>query len=222
MRPASASAPLRTARRKGPCSRRSQRRRRARASGMLLATTARSDWACWASTPKLAGSQVSSRVLISRASTGAAPSVPIATVTGARSTMAGMMKVESSGASTTLTGMPRALAARETAASSCAVAGGGIDEALALEVAGEEHAQHDPDGVALLQLAQLVGDGLGDDGDVGAGLQQQPHLLRRLLAAADHQHVRLVEVGKEGKVLHAPQAPARVTSRPSRCLSQIS
>jgi hypothetical protein len=103
-----------------------------------------------------------------------------------------------------------------------AVAGGGIDEALSLEVAGEEHAQHDPDGVGLLQLAQLVGDSFGDDRDMGAGLQQEAHLLRRLLAAADHQHVRLVEVGKEGKVLHAPQAPARVTSKPSRCLSQIS
>ena len=58
------------------------------------------------------------RARISRASTGAAPSVPIATVTGERSTMAGVMKVESSGASTTLTGMPRAVAALETAASS--------------------------------------------------------------------------------------------------------
>ena len=162
-----------------------------------------------ASVPKLAGSSVSSRVLISRARTGAAPSVAIATVTGARSTMAGMMKVESSGASTTLTGMPRALAARETAASSSAVAGRGIDEALALQVAGQERAQHDPDRVLLLELAQLVGDGLGDDGDVRAGLAQQPHLLRGLLAAADHEHVRLVEIGKEGEIAHGPSGSRR-------------
>ena len=41
-------------------------------------------------------------------------------------------------------------------------------------------------------------------------------------SAFNLQHVRLVEVGKERKILHAPQAPASVTSKPSRCLSQIS
>ena len=116
--------------------------------------------------------------------------------------MAGMMKVESAGASTTLTGMPRALAARETAASSKRIAGRGIDEALAVQVAGEEGAGDDPDGALLAELAQLVRHGLGHDGDVRARLAQQAHLLRGLLAAADDQHVRLGEVGKEGEIAH--------------------
>jgi hypothetical protein len=46
--------------------------------------------------------------LILRASTGAAPSVPIATVTGSRSTMAGVMKALSSRLSTMLTSAPDA------------------------------------------------------------------------------------------------------------------
>ena len=190
MRPASSSAPRRTARRKGPCSSRSHRRRRARGSATVLATVSRRPWARLASVPKLAGSRVSSRVLISRASTGAAPSVPIATVTGERSTMAGMMKVESAGASTTLTGMPRALAARETAASSSAIAGCGIDEALALEVARQERRAAGST-MALISASSASSSttALGDDGDARAGLAQQAHLLRGLLAAADDEHV---------------------------------
>ncbi len=52
-----------------------------------------------------------------RANTGAVPAVDTATVTGSRSMIAGMMKLDSSGASTTLTGMPAAFAAFETSAS---------------------------------------------------------------------------------------------------------
>ena len=40
-----------------------------------------------------------------RAKTGAAPSEPIATVIGARSTIAGVMKLQRSGASTTFKGV---------------------------------------------------------------------------------------------------------------------
>ena len=59
-----------------------------------------------ASPPRRAGSIASSRALIWRASTGAAPSVPIATTTGSRSTIAGVMKSHSSCRSTALTGTP--------------------------------------------------------------------------------------------------------------------
>ena len=69
----------------------------------------RSSPARFASDAEVGGKERSSRVLISRARTGAAPSVPIATVTGARSTIAGVMKVESPGASTTLTGIAAGL-----------------------------------------------------------------------------------------------------------------
>ena len=63
-----------------------------------------------------AGSNASMRSRSRRASTGAAPPVPIATTTSPRSTMAGKMKVDRSGRSTTLTGIRcrRACAARSS------------------------------------------------------------------------------------------------------------
>ena len=93
------------------------------------AAPARRDWRA---------ASVSSRVLISRASTGAAPSVPIATVTGSRSTMAGVMKVESCGRVDDVDGNAARPARHARRRRRAAVAGGGIDEALALQVAGEE------------------------------------------------------------------------------------
>jgi hypothetical protein len=54
--------------------------------------------------------------LIQRASTGDRPLLPIAIVTGARSTMAGMMKVLERGSSTTLQNRFAASAAAATAA----------------------------------------------------------------------------------------------------------
>ena len=74
-----------------------------------------------ASPPRRAGSIASSRALICRARTGAVPSVPIATTTGSRSTIAGVMKSQSSWRSTALTGTPAARAiatARAASASS--------------------------------------------------------------------------------------------------------
>ena len=71
--------------------------------------------------PRAAGSIASTSALILRASTGAAPSVPIATVTGSRSTIAGVMKSLSERSSTTLTSAPAArpiAAARASAAAS--------------------------------------------------------------------------------------------------------
>ena len=58
--------------------------------------------------PSVAGSIASTSALILRASTGAAPSVPMATVTGSRSTIAGVMKSLSSRLSTMLTSAPAA------------------------------------------------------------------------------------------------------------------
>ena len=188
-------------------------------SATVLATVSRRPWARLASVPKLAGSSVSSRVLISRASTGAAPSVPIATVTGSRSTMAGMMKVESAGASTTLTGMPRALAARETAASSSAVAGCGIDEALALEVARQEGPQQDPDGADLRRARAARRSRLSATTVMRALVLRS----RRTFCAAcspppTTSTSRLLEIGKEGEIAHGPsgsrQSDIRATMKP--------
>ena len=76
------------------------------------------------SAPSRAGSIASTSALILRASTGAAPSVPIATVTGSRSTIAGVMKALSSRLSTTLTSAPaaRPIAAARASSSASALA----------------------------------------------------------------------------------------------------
>ncbi len=57
--------------------------------------------------PRAAGSNASMRARKPWPSIGAAPSVPIATTSGSRSTMAGWMKVDNSARSTTLTAMLR-------------------------------------------------------------------------------------------------------------------
>src|SRR5437868_1228345 len=60
-----------------------------------------------ASSPMRAGNKASISSRRRRARTGEAPPVPIATMTSPRSTIAGKIKLESSGRSTTLTGMRR-------------------------------------------------------------------------------------------------------------------
>ena len=69
----------------------------------------------------------SMRARIICASTGAAPSVPMATQTGARLTIAGVKKSQSSGRSTALTGMPRRARVVGDAAVERLVAAGGKD-----------------------------------------------------------------------------------------------
>ena len=73
-----------------------------------------------ASRPSAGGSRSSRSALIARASTGAAPSVPMATTTGSRSTMAGVMNWLASRLSTTLTSAPSARAIAAVRASSAA------------------------------------------------------------------------------------------------------
>ena len=46
------------------------------------------------------------------------------------------------------------------------------------------------------------------------GLAQQPHLLRRLLAAAGDKHVGVVEIGKDRKIPHVQRALVPGTNRP--------
>ena len=212
MRSASASAPLRTAWRNGPCSNRSHRRRRARGSVSALARRWRSAWARAASTPRWAGSSASMRARISRASTGAAPSVPIATVTGERSTMAGVMKVDSSGASTTLTGMPSAWPPCETRRR--ARGRRSRRRRAAAPHVGRGRGAAAADGPALGQGVDLVANRLGHHRDAGLRLAQQPQLLRRLLAAAGHEHGGGVEIGEHGEIVHGDLASRATDSEP--------
>jgi hypothetical protein len=88
--------------------------------GLVALTAARKSSAKRARRPRFAGSSASRRPRIDRASTGAVPPLAMAMVTGSRSTMAGQMKVQSEGRSTTLTGTPAARATAETRASSAA------------------------------------------------------------------------------------------------------
>ena len=83
-----------------------------------------------------------------------------------------------------------------------AVTGCRVDEPLALEIAGLEGPQQDPQSADLRELGQLVDDAFGDNRNARAGLAQQAHLLRGLLAAADDKHIRLLEIGKEGEIAH--------------------
>jgi hypothetical protein len=103
---ASAQRPARTALATGPAMMSCQNRRGDSARG---AAAKRLRWRPInsASSPIRAGSKASISSRRRRAKTGEAPPVPIATTTWPRSTMAGKMKVESSGRSTTLTGMRR-------------------------------------------------------------------------------------------------------------------
>ena len=94
----------------GPSKKPSQNWRRAVPLAMAAAARRRKPAAQRASPPRRAGSIASSRALICRASTGAVPSVPIATMTGSRSTIAGVMKSHSSCRSTAFTGTPAARA----------------------------------------------------------------------------------------------------------------
>ena len=110
--PASASSPMR------PANTRSQNSRRARGLSSVRRTWSRKISAKRARRPIAAGSARSISARSARASAGAAPPVEMAMVIGARSTIAGMMKLDSSGRSTTLTGRLRCCAACETRACS--------------------------------------------------------------------------------------------------------
>ena len=223
MRPASASAPLRTARRKGPCSSRSHRRRRERASGMVLATTSRSALGALRQRAEVGGQPGLEPGLDlarqhRRGALGADRHRDGSAVDDGRHDEGGELgRVDDVDGNAARLGRardggveqrgrrwrhrrgagPRGRGRGRCAARSRWRCSSSSSRSSSVTVS------------ATTVICALV-------------FEQQPHLLRRLLAAADHQHVRLVEVGKEGKVLHAPQAPARVTSRPSRCLSQIS
>ena len=108
------TSPRSTARATGPSKKRSQKRRRARASPMVALTAPRKLSAKPASRPRPSGKRPSIRARTWRARTGAVPALEMPMTTGPRSTMAGMMKLDRSGRSTTLTGTPAARAAAET------------------------------------------------------------------------------------------------------------
>ena len=95
-RSASASRPANACSATTPVTTRSQKWRRSVASATCSRTRCRQRPASSASAPSRAGSSVSMTPLIQRASTGDKPLLPIAIVTGERSTIAGMMNVQSS------------------------------------------------------------------------------------------------------------------------------
>ena len=108
--PAKASSPMR------PSKTLSQKRRRARGWSSVRRTCTRKISAKRASRPIAAGMARSISARRRRARAGAAPPVEMAMVIGDRSTIAGMMKLDSFGRSTTLTGTQRCWAASDTRA----------------------------------------------------------------------------------------------------------
>ena len=137
-----------------------------------------------ASGPREIGSWASNAALRFRASTGAVPSVPMATVTGSRSTMAGVMKSLPSRLSTMLTGDAALPGQRNCARILRGIVARAIEERRVLEVI----ALYATLVVAQCTLAlprQDVGVRVrAEYGDLRVGLQQQAQLGRRSLPGA--------------------------------------
>ena len=117
-RRASLSSPASAASLAAPSNTPSQNLRRGRPAGSFSATASRKSPARRARASRRGCSSRSSKARRRWASTGEVPSVPIATVTSPRSTMAGMTKLHKAGLSGTLTGTPSARAIAATRASS--------------------------------------------------------------------------------------------------------
>ena len=135
-RSASASRPAAASAAGGPSSALSRKRRRAPSSGSRLRTAAFQRSAMAAMRPRPGGSAASIFCRTSRASTGAAPPDETATVTGARSMIAGISAVQSAGRSTTFTGMPRARQDSDRACRSASEASAPIAIAMPSSSAG--------------------------------------------------------------------------------------
>ena len=134
------------------------------------------------------------------ASTGAAPSVPIATQSGARLTIAGVKKSQSSGRSTALTGMPSCARIVGDAAVERIVAARGENHHGAGKMAGRDSRlrhvsrrsrRSSRRGPAPGASATML--------DRGARLAEQPRLGERLVAAADDDHARALDPHENGK-----------------------
>ena len=131
--------------------------------------------------------RLSRRARSRRASTGAAPLLETATITGSRSTMDGRMNEHSAGWSTTFTGMCRALAATATARFTASSPVAAMASATPVQVLVAELRR------AMLDAArrQIGAEGRAqfrrEHRHARAGAQQQRGLARRDLAAAHHQ-----------------------------------
>ena len=97
-----------------------------------------------ASAPRDPGNCASIAAFRFRARTGAAPSVPIATVTGSRSTIAGVMKSLFSRLSTILTGIPPRAGECGCPRILVRIFAGAVQKGRIFEVSTLEHASHVP------------------------------------------------------------------------------
>ena len=113
---AACSRPASTSEAISPSKKRSQKRRRSSGFTTRAFTAERNSPDNLASLPRPAGSNASNFSRKRRVSTGASPLLPMATITGERSTMAGMIKRDFSRSSTTFTQILRASALRATQA----------------------------------------------------------------------------------------------------------
>ena len=211
--PASASSPMR------PSNTRSQKRRRARGSSSVRRTCSRKTSAKRASRPIAAGSARSISARSRRASAGAAPPVEMAMVIGARSTIAGMMKLESVGPVDDVHRQAALLGGERDARLQRLVVAGDDDQRHAGEIVVVEGAARPRDAALGDQLGDLAHDRVGDQRHLGAGRQQQLDLARRRLGAADDQRAAALQGQEEGKGLHHAafsRRAARSSARRSR------
>ena len=123
----------------------------------------------------------------------------MATTTGSRSTIAGMMKLLCDGPSTTLIGKPRAR-------------GGGGDARIKLGSSLAAKTSAAPSRSASVKACRSIdqcrhagggdvrADIWGDDPQARRRLGEQAELLQRLLAAADDEHVAAVEIEEDREV----------------------
>ncbi len=142
---------------------------------------------------------VSSLPRIMRVSTGDAPPLEKATISGERSRMAGMMKLHNSGSSTTFTGMLRAWAGSRNMLVDAAVIGRRDDQCHAIKVLCIEIARRWSRHFSVLPMRL---DLRRDHAHFRSRLQQHACLALGDLAAADHQAQLVPDIGKDRQIVH--------------------
>ena len=102
-----------------------------------------------------------------------------------------------------------------------AIAGGRIDQPLAGDIADGKRAAHDGQATLPGQSLELGRSRLGDDGDARIRLEQEAHLLGGLLAAAGNQHLGVLDIGEDGKVLHRGSDQSVFLKKPPAALPSL-
>ena len=198
-RSASASRPANACSATTPVTTRSQKWRRSVGIDDVLAHARRHRPASSAKAPSRAGSSVSMTPLIQRASTGDKPLLPMAIVTGERSTIAGMMKVHSAWSSTTLQKRFAADGRGRDGRVDGLVVRRRDDEPVGLERVGGIRVRKVGDGARrAASSANRSESSRRQDRHGGLGLEQQRHAALGHDSAADDEDGPIREIREQG------------------------